>query len=257
MKFQVITIFPHLIQGALKEGVVGQSFQHEHLSLSCLNPRDFSTDIHRKVDDRPLGGGDGMVMLPEILNKTLQSRAEKNDRVILLSPQGKKLDEKMVMELSQENCLTLICGRYAGLDQRFINKEVDDEISIGDFVLSGGELAALCLIDAVARKIPGVLGHSQSADLDSFANGQGLEGPLFTRPQVWNEQQVPAILLSGDHKKIAEWRKNIASLVTLFRRPDLQKLNVTEEQNLKFFFEKLSDEDKKVCGLPLLWPKDL
>ncbi|MFN9067752.1 MAG: tRNA (guanosine(37)-N1)-methyltransferase TrmD, partial [Bdellovibrionales bacterium] len=210
MNFQVLTLFPQLIESVLSEGVVGQAFKRKMLGLDLINPRNFAEDIHRSVDDRPYGGGDGMVMLPQVLSTALMARPCHADHVIYMSPQGQTLNEKKVSELSQQKCLTVICGRYAGVDQRFINQYVDEEISLGDFVLSGGELAALCLIDAVARKLPGVLGHAESADSDSFAAGKGLEGPLFTRPQIWQNEIVPPILLSGDHKKIARWRKNIS-----------------------------------------------
>jgi tRNA (guanine37-N1)-methyltransferase len=255
MNFQILTLFPQMIESALLDGVVGQAFKRKLLGLELINPREFSNDVHRSVDDRPFGGGDGMVMLPDVLCTALQARKVHEDHVIYLSPQGQVLNEKKVLELSQKKCITLICGRYAGIDQRFLNQYVDEEISIGDFVLSGGELPALCLVDAVSRKIPGVLGHSESAQSDSFASGSVLEGPLFTRPQVWQNEAVPQVLLSGDHKKIALWRKNISELYTYLKRPDLLKMNSQELDRLLIFFKSLSEDDKKSCGLPMEFPK--
>lgn len=248
--FQILSLFPQIFQAVLQEGVVGSAFQKKICQLHLINPRDFSDDSHRSVDDRPFGGGDGMVMRPEILEKALNARPNQGDHVIYLSPQGTPLTESRVMELSKMPVLTLVCGRYAGVDQRFINTFVDEEISMGDFVLSGGELPALCLIDAIARKLPGVLGHSESAQQDSFSGHLGLEGPLFTRPQTWQGQTVPSVLLSGDHAKIAEWRLQISRLVTLYRRPDLNSSTQNELANLRLFFNKLSAQEKQVCGIP-------
>lgn len=247
MNFQVLTLQPDFFQAYLADGVVGQAFKKQKLQMQLIQLRDFTDDIHKSVDDRPFGGGDGMVMRPEVLQKALLSRKNQSDRVILMSAQGKKLDEKKVVELASLDSLTLICGRYAGVDQRFINQYVDEEISIGDFVLSGGELAALTVIDSVARKIPGVLGHAQSASTDSFAGNMGLEGPLFTRPQEFLGQSVPAVLTSGHHGQILIWKKRISELVTYFKRPDLaQNFNKKE---LQAFFEKMSNEEKAACGL--------
>lgn len=234
----------------LQEGVVGSAYKNKRFSIQLINPRSFATDTHKSADDRPFGGGDGMVMLPEILELALNSRAEKNDHIVYLSPQGSHFCEKKVNEFYSKKNITLICGRYAGLDQRFINTFVDEEISMGDFVISGGELAALCVIDAVVRKIPGSLGNSDSARDDSFAGHQGgLECPLFTRPQIWREQAVPEILLSGHHGRIQIWRDQIAKLVTLKKRPDLISLNDFEKKQLHKFYSQLTSEDKKVCDI--------
>jgi tRNA (guanine37-N1)-methyltransferase len=247
--FQVITLFPEFMTNYLKEGVVSQAFAQKLATLNLINPRQFAVDGHRSVDDRPYGGGDGMVMMAEVLEKAMHARPHQDDHVIYLSPQGSRLTEKKVISLAKKPSLTLIAGRYAGVDQRFLNQYVHEEISIGDFVLSGGELPALCLMDAILRKIPGVLGHGDSAEKDSFASEQGLEGPLFTRPLQWQEQQVPAILLSGHHQKIEEWKKKMSDLITWIRRPDLGPQSPVEKQILKKFFESLTDEDKKSCGL--------
>lgn len=250
MNFQILSLFPEMIESYLKEGVVGSAYKNNRFTLQVINPRSFATDAHRSADDRPFGGGDGMVMMPEVMEAALNARAEKNDHVVYLSPQGSHLTEKKVTEFYSKKSITLICGRYAGLDQRFINTYVDEEISLGDFVISGGELAALCVIDAVVRKIPGSLGNSDSAIDDSFAGPHGgLESPLFTRPQIWQNQTVPDILLSGHHGRIQIWRDQIARLVTFKKRPDLLRLNDFEKKQLQKFYMQLTLEDKKVCDI--------
>ena len=248
MNFQIISVFPSIIETYLGQGVLSQALKKNLFSFSVLNPRDFANDAYKSVDDRPFGGGDGMVMLAAVMQSTLEARKEKNDHVVYLSPQGKTLDEKKVVELSKYSHLTLICGRYGGIDQRFLNEYVDEELSIGDFVLSGGELGALAVMDAVVRKIPGALGHQGSAQEDSFAIG-GLEHPLFTRPQEWQGQKVPSILLSGHHEKIRDWKKNLSRLVTLKKRPDLLSLSGEEKARLKKFFFSLNEDEKRSCGL--------
>ena len=254
MKFQILTVFPSIIDSYASQGVFAQALKKNLFEYQILNPRDQATDHYKSVDDRPFGGGDGMVMLPEILEATLQSRKYKNDHIIYLSPQGRKLDEKKVKELSAYSEITLICGRYGGIDQRIINEYVDEEISIGDFVLSGGEIAALAVMDALVRKIPGSLGHQESAELDSFSI-EGLEHPLFTRPQEWKNLKVPSILLSGHHGQISDWKKNVGQLVTLKKRPDLLKLTKKQADDLKKFYKTMSAEDKKICNLENL-PED-
>ncbi|MFN8789919.1 MAG: tRNA (guanosine(37)-N1)-methyltransferase TrmD [Bdellovibrionales bacterium] len=248
MKFQILTLFPKLIESYWAEGVVAQAAKRKIFKVEFLNPRDFATDAHRSVDDRPFGGGDGMVMLPEILEKTLEARSDKSGPVIYLSPQGPRLTEEKVQELAKLPSVTFICGRYGGLDQRAINQLVDEELSIGDYVLSGGELAALVVIDAVVRKLPGTLGHEESAAQDSFSS-TALEHPLFTRPQVWQAQAVPPVLLSGHHGKIREWQKRMGRLVTWKKRPDLLNLSAAEKKELVLFCRSLSEEEKKACGV--------
>ena len=248
MKFQILSVFPTMFDSYLSQGVMSQALKKNLFSYEVLNPRDFSTDNYKSVDDRPFGGGDGMVMLPEILEATMKARKHKKDYVVYLSPQGQPLTEKKANELKSKTELTLICGRYGGIDQRIINEYVDEEISIGDYVLSGGELAALVLMDSVIRKIPGALGHQESAEKDSFAI-PGLEHPLFTRPQDWKGKKVPAILLSGNHALIEQWKINVSQLITLKKRPDLLHLSPKEFDILKKFLKSMSDEDKKVCGL--------
>lgn len=248
MKFQILSVFPTMFDCYLGQGVMSQALKKNIFSYEVLNPRDYATDNYKSVDDRPFGGGDGMVMLPEVLEAALSSRKNKKAHVVYLSPQGKPLTDQKVNELKNKEDITLICGRYGGIDQRIINQYVDEEISIGDYVLSGGELAALVLMDAVIRKLPGSLGHMESAEKDSFAI-EGLEHPLFTRPQDWKGLKVPAILLSGNHALIEQWKKNVAQLVTLKKRPDLLHLSPKEFEILKKFYKSMTEEEKKVCGL--------
>lgn len=251
MKFQVITLFPELIEAGVSSGVLGQAVKKGLLSVEQIHPRDFTDDPHRSVDDRPFGGSDGMVFRPEIAAAAIaRARAQGPTHVVHLSPQGRVLSDAKVRELVEKPGLTFLCGRYAGVDQRVLNSHVDEEISIGDYVLSGGELAALVVIDAVARQIPGVLGHHLSAEHDSFAGGGILEGPLFTRPREWEGAKVPEVLLSGHHDRIAEWQRQVGALTTLMRRPELlaswspQKLAA-----LKKFWSEMSPEDRAVSGL--------
>lgn len=255
MKFSVITLFPQMIEEALQHGVVGQALKKNLFSLEAINPRQFTSDVHRTVDDRPFGGGDGMVMLYEPLKKSLESINERGT-VIYLSPQGPRLTDAKVREISKLPAVTLLCGRYGGVDQRFLNEFVDEEISIGDYVLSGGEIGALALIDSVARFIPGVLGDESSALKDSVSCGY-LEAPLFTRPREFVDekqvlQKVPDVLLSGNHALIEEWRGLVGLLLTLKKRPDLLQGNLFYKEkckSLNAFWKKLSSEDKKILGL--------
>ena len=260
----VITLFPEMIEGAANYGVLGQALKSDLLKISTHTPREFAEDRHRTVDDRPFGGGDGMIMLAETLEKSLNKVKHKNSRVIYMSPQGSVLTAQKSRELAQQEHLVILCGRYGGVDQRILNKYVDEEISIGDYVISGGELGALVVIDAVSRFIPGVLGHADSADKDSFSEGL-LEHPNFTRPRQWQEQEVPEVLLSGNHKLIEEWKVKVSALVTMKKRPDLFKdyLNKENEdykalkkkktgpplEELQKFWNNLSPQDKESLGL--------
>jgi tRNA (guanine37-N1)-methyltransferase len=249
MKFTVITLFPQMIEQLFAEGVVGQAWRRGQIEIATLNPREWSSGVHKTVDDRPFGGGDGMIMMAEILEKAVQTIAKA--KVIYLSPQGKPLSDEKVRSLAKEKDVILICGRYGGIDQRFINEFVDEELSIGDYVLSGGELAAAVVIDSVSRMLEGVLGHQDSAEQDSFSDGW-LEAPHFTRPRSWHEQDVPEILTSGDHKKINHWRRKVGQLVTLKKRPDLfwqHNWNQQDLNDLQDFFATLPDKEKQVLGL--------
>ncbi len=222
MTFDIITIFPEYFSSPLKEGVVGKAIAKGIISVRPINLRDFTKDRHKTTDDRPYGGGAGMVMTPEPLARAIShlKARDKVDRVILLSPRGKVFSHDMARQLSQLNHVILICGRYEGIDERIVEKMVDQELSIGDYVLSGGEPAALVVVDSVSRLVPGVLGCGESASSDSFADGL-LEYPHYTRPRDFMGLSVPEVLLSGDHKRIAEWRRQQSLRLTLERRPDL------------------------------------
>lgn len=218
----VISLFPEIFQ-ALDHGMPGRAQRGGQLSLAYINPRDFATDKHRTVDDRPYGGGPGMVMAPEPLAKAIQAakaQAPCEARVYYLSPQGKPLVQKTVTKLAKQQALILLAGRYEGIDERIIETLVDGELSIGDYVLSGGELPAMVLIDAIARWLPGVLGDELSAQQDSFVQGL-LDCPHYTRPEVYEGLAVPAVLQSGDHAAIAAWRRQASLVRTWQRRPDL------------------------------------
>ena len=211
MKFSVLTIFPQMFESFLKLGLVGQAHNKELINVDFYNLRDFVENSYKSVDDRPFGGGDGMVMqtapVAAALSKAKENSVGKKTVTIYLSAQGEKLNQKMIHELGQYENLILLCGRYGGIDQRVINECVDREISIGDYILNGGEIAALVLIDAISRTIPGVIGNEDSVKYDSFEQGL-LEGPIFTRPREAFGQVVPEILLSGDHKKIKHWKES-------------------------------------------------
>jgi tRNA (guanine37-N1)-methyltransferase len=248
LKFTVLTVFPELIEAGASQGVLGQARKKGLLSVESVQLREFSDDAHRSVDDRPYGGGDGMIMMAEVLEKALATVSSPG-KVIYLSPQGPTLTDRKLRELSKEANLTLICGRYGGIDQRFINEFVDEELSIGDYVLSGGELAALVVVDGVSRLIPGVLGHAESPQQDSFAHGT-LEHPNFTRPRDWKGQGVPEVLLSGNHGKIEAWKLSVSRLVTLQKRPDLlNSLSSADWRNLKAFWKTLTPFELESCGL--------
>ncbi len=251
VKFTLFTLYPQMIHQAFDVGVVGQALKKGIFQLSTVNPRAWATGVHKAVDDRPFGGGDGMIMSPEVLHRSLKETLHgSTSHVIYMSPQGKTLNEKKCIELADCEHVVILSGRYGGIDQRLLNEWVDEEISIGDYVLSGGEVPALVLIDAVARKIPGVLGHQESSSRDSFARGL-LEEPQFTRPWIWEGKPVPDILKSGHHEKINEWKMRMALLVTAHKRPDLLKdVPRKEIEETKKFLASLSAEEKHICGLP-------
>lgn len=226
MRFDVITLFPELFAPFLSVGVTRRAFESGQLDVQLSNPRDFATGNYRRVDDRPFGGGPGMVMMAQPLELALeQIRAQRQDAapVVLFSPIGKRLDHAAVQRWSSSAGAILVCGRYEGIDQRFIDTQVDEQISLGDFVLSGGEVPAMALLDAVARLQPGVLSDSDSHQLDSF--NPSLDGlldcPHYTRPEEWAGQRVPDVLLSGHHGQIERWRRDQRLLLTAQHRPDL------------------------------------
>ena len=233
MRFDVVTLFPEMVENVAQVGVLGRAIKNGLIQLKCWNPRNYTQDKHRTVDDRPYGGGPGMLMKVEPLRDAIHAAREaagKKARVIYLSPQGRALTQTDVKSLSQEQGFIFIAGRYEGIDERIIESEVDEEWSIGDYVLSGGELPALVIIDAVARMIPGVLGDEDSATQDSFMDGL-LDCPHYTRPEEIDGQSVPEVLLGGNHKVIEQWRMKQALGRTWLRRPELlNELTLSDEQ---------------------------
>ena len=243
IRFDVVTLFPEMFGAITASGITSRALQAGLWSLKTWNPRDFTSDNYRTVDDRPYGGGPGMVMLADPLEKALDAAGGK---VIYLSPQGRKLDHRKVMELSKESSITLLCGRYEGVDERLLDRRVQEELSIGDFVLSGGELAAMALIDAVVRQLPGALGDEASAIDESFADGL-LDCPQYTRPETYAGVKVPEVLLSGHHENIRRWRLKQALGRTWLRRPDLlaaRKLNDDERKLLEEFQRERGETGK-------------
>jgi len=240
MKFNILTIFPEIFN-VLNHGVISKAFE-KNLSINCYDIRENAINKHGQIDGKPYGGGEGMLMMAQPLKETL-SKISSKDRghVIYLSPQGKRLSQESVINYSKMKSLTLVCGRYEGVDQRFIDKYVDEEISIGDFILSGGEYAAICLIDAIARNLPGTIGNEDSIKNDSFSNGL-LKGPAYTRPEIFEDIKVPDVLLSGNHSKINEWKTQKSLIQTYIRRPDLiNELKLTKKQ--KKLLEEWTSKD--------------
>jgi len=248
MHIGVISLFPDMFSAITEHGVTRRAIKEDLLTVSVWNPRDFTHDKHRTVDDRPYGGGPGMLMMVQPLVDAINAAKAalgEDTPVIYLSPQGQTLDHGGVTQLAQNDRMILIAGRYEGIDQRVIDQYVDAEWSIGDYVLSGGELPAMVLIDAVARMVPGVLGHQDSAAEDSFANGL-LDCPHYTRPETYNGQQVPTVLLSGNHEKIRQWRLQQALGKTWLQRKELiNRLALTDEQEqlLNEFIQQQESDD--------------
>lgn len=245
-RIDVITLFPDWIDSLKQLGLTGRALADGRVELRCWNPRDFAQGAHRSVDDRPYGGGPGMVMRPEPLAMAIEAARGDDSaaRVACLTPQGRRLDQTAARELASRERLILVCGRYEGIDERVMDTLVDEEWSIGDFVLSGGEPAAAVMIDAVVRLLPGVLGHDQSAEQDSFSDGL-LECPQYTRPESWRGREVPSLLLSGDHARIERWRRAQAIERTRSRRPDLiekRGLDDADEKVLAEFSEPGRDK---------------
>ena len=242
IRFDVVTLFPEMFAAVTKSGIPGRALQAGLWQLATWNPRDFTQDNYRTVDDRPYGGGPGMVMLAEPIERTLDAvKTAGGGRTIYLSPQGKRLDHRKVMDFANEEAVTLLCGRYEGIDERLLARRVDEEVSVGDFVLSGGELAAMALIDAVVRQLPGALGDEASAKEESFADGL-LDCPQYTRPEEWvaggSAIKVPEVLLSGHHENIRRWRLKQALGRTWLRRPELisaRRMNAEETKLLDEF----------------------
>lgn len=233
MQVQVVTLFPGMVGTIAEYGVVGRAVERKIISLDCQNPRDFTDDVHRTVDDRPYGGGPGMVLKYAPVAAAIAAAREQlpaGSPVICLSPQGATFDQALARRLAGLSGMVLLAGRYAGIDERLVESVVDEELSLGDFVLSGGEIAAMAVIDAVARLLPGVLGDEESAMQDSFMEGL-LDHPHYTRPEEIDGRRVPDVLLSGDHARIAKWRYQQALGRSFERRPDLlEKLDLSDEQ---------------------------
>jgi len=243
MRFDVVTLFPELVFGAAKHGVTGRAIDRGIVSLELWNPRDYAHDIHRTVDDRPYGGGPGMVMKYQPLHDAI-TQAKKlssgNKKVIYLSPQGKPITQALLSDATQLSQLVLVAGRYEGIDERFVQLDCDEEWSLGDYVISGGELAALVVVDAITRLLPGVLGDADSANQDSHVDGL-LDCPHFTRPEQLEGLSVPNVLLSGNHAEISRWRMKQSLGRTWQRRPDLlEKKQLTAEQ--EFLLKQFKNE---------------
>jgi len=242
MRIDIITLFPQMFDALTHHGVVGRAIQRERLTLTYWNPRDYAGNRHNRVDDRPYGGGPGMVMQYQPLSDAILQAKERSpgSPVIYLSPQGRQLNQQALQNMTNYSGMILLNGRYEGVDERLIERECDQEWSIGDYVLSGGELASMVLIDGMARLLPGVLGHEESAVLDSFSEGL-LDYPHYTRPEIAGNGTVPPVLLSGDHRAIARWRMKQSLGRTWLRRPDLlkkQKLSQEQQDLLNEFIQE-------------------
>jgi tRNA (guanine37-N1)-methyltransferase len=245
MRFDVISLFPEMFDAITKHGITSRAFDKKIYVLNVINPRDFTQDNHKTVDDRPYGGGPGMVMLAEPLSQAIQAAKtfNANAKVIHLSPRGKLLTHEKVMQLSQQQGLILLASRYEGVDERLLDTLVDEEISIGDYVLSGGELPAMALIDAIVRQLPGSLGDADSALEDSFVNGL-LDCPHYTRPEAYAGKVVPEVLLSGNHAKIREWRLKQSLLLTRAKRPDLLAARSLTKEEARLLQEGIREQEQ-------------
>jgi len=220
LQAQIFTLYPELFPGPLNKGLYGKALSNNIWNLKIVNIRDYSSDKHKTVDDTPFGGGSGMLIKPDVLANSLDQNVKPNEKIYYLTPKGKLFSQKLAKKLSKEKTINLICGHFEGVDQRVIDTRNIEELSIGDYVLSGGETAALVVLDSILRLIPGVLGNDQSISEESFENGL-LEYPQYTKPQIWEKKSVPDVLLSGDHAKIKDWRLSESESITRDRRPDL------------------------------------
>ncbi|MBI2387419.1 MAG: tRNA (guanosine(37)-N1)-methyltransferase TrmD [Elusimicrobia bacterium] len=219
MRIDFVTLFPGMFPSVMDASMMARAQEKGLVTWGCVNPRDFTTDKHHKVDDRPFGGGPGMLMMAEPLEKAIKSIKTKNSKIVLLSPQGKTFNDKTALRFSREEHLILVCGHYEGIDERLMPL-FHEEVSVGDYVLTGGELPSMLVADAVARLVPGVLKKEDAAVSESFTDGL-LDFPQYTRPRVWKGREVPEVLFSGDHAKIAQWRRDAAAKATKRKRPDL------------------------------------
>lgn len=238
MKIDILTLFPDMFDSIINESIIGRAHEKKIFSVNCINIRDFSTNKHKKVDDYPFGGGPGMIMKPEPVFKAIDSVSDESARIIYLTPRGRVYNQQIAKELAKEEHLVLLCGHYEGIDDRIIENYVTDEISIGDYVLTGGELSAMIIIDSVVRMLPGVLSKDECFTDESHFNGL-LEHSQYTRPREFNGFKVPDVLLSGNHEKIAQWREYESLKSTYIRRPDLlNDRDLTEKE------KKMLDEIK-------------
>ena len=217
---KVFTLYPEVFPGPLSKGLYGKALSNKLWQLKVINIRDAATDKHKTVDDSPYGGGTGMLLKADVLANSIDQNTKNGERIFYLSPKGKKFDQKLAQDLSKEKSISLICGHFEGVDERVLATRNIEEISIGDYVLSGGETAALVVLDSILRLLPGVLGNDKSSLDETFENGL-LEYPQYTKPQIWEEKSVPEVLLSGDHSKIKDWRLSQSEAITRDRRPDL------------------------------------
>ena len=238
MKFDVLTLFPEMFE-PLKQSIIKRAVEKNLIDINLINIRDFSEDKHNKVDDTPYGGGAGMLMKPDVVDRAYNSIKSENAKVIYLTPQGKTLNQRIVRDLSKQEHLILLCGHYEGIDQRVLDKIVDEEISIGDYVLTGGELPAMVLIDSVSRYVDGVL-SDESTDEESFSNGL-LEYPQYTRPEIFDNVKVPDVLISGHHENIRKWRRERSLENTFKKRPEMLE-NIELTKNEKDYIKKLKKE---------------
>ena len=217
---QIFTLYPEIFPGPLAKGLYGKALKNKLWNLNVINIRDAATDKHKTVDDTPYGGGTGMLLKADVLANSLDKNVKKGDKIFYLSPKGKKFDQKLAQDISKKKSISLICGHFEGVDERVLTTRNIEEISIGDYVLSGGETAALVVLDSILRLLPGVLGNNKSSIEETFENSL-LEYPQYTKPQIWEKKTVPEVLLSGDHSKIKDWRLSQSEAITRDRRPDL------------------------------------
>ena len=220
LQVQLFTLYPEIFPGPLNKGLYGKAIKKKLWNLNVINIRDSALDKHKTVDDTPYGGGNGMLLKSDVLANSIDQNVNKGDRIFYLSPKGKIFDQTLAKELSKQKSFSLICGHFEGVDERVLATRNIEEISIGDYILSGGETAALVVLDSVLRLLPGVLGNDKSVSEETFENGL-LEYPQYTKPQIWEEKSVPDVLLSGDHSKIKDWRLSQSEAITRVRRPDL------------------------------------
>ena len=219
-KARIFTLYPEIFPGPLNKGLYGKALSNKIWNLDIINIRDSAEDKHKTVDDTPFGGGSGMLIKPDVLARSIDQHVNKSEKIFYLSPKGKLFNQETAKSLSKEHCINLICGHFEGIDQRLLETRNIEEISVGDYILSGGETAALIIIDSILRLVPGILGNEKSVYEESFEN-RLLEYPQYTKPQLWEEKNIPDVLLSGDHSKIKDWRLSQSEAITRHRRPDL------------------------------------